>query len=270
MGSVTMTAAEILLDELRRLRTTRGLNQEEFGRLISYSGTHVSAVETGSRPPTTDYAAAIDRALQTGGIFGRLLDRLSVLDLAPPWLREWISVEEQAAALRWYEPAFVPGLLQTEGYARAILQAGGHLPPEQIDQRVRSRIDRQSILNRENPPRLVVVLDVAVLRRTVNDSRMIMREQSEHLAAAAELPHVRIHVVPEETGLYPGLQGGFILATMPDGSALGHIDNQVRSETVSGSAEIAELQRTWESIVRDALPRKLSLALIKEAALTWT
>ncbi|WFE36621.1 helix-turn-helix transcriptional regulator [Micromonospora sp. WMMD975] len=265
-----MTAAEILLDELRRSRTTRGLNQEEFGRLISYSGTHVSAVETGSRPPTTDYAAAIDRALRTGGIFGRLLDRLSVLDMAPPWLREWISVEEQATALRWYEPAFVPGLLQTEAYARAILHAGGQLTVEQMDQRVRSRIERQAILNQGNPPRLVAVLDAAVLRRTANDDRAIMREQLAHLAAAAELPHVRIHVVPEETGLYPGLQGGFILASMPDDSTLGHTDNQVRSETVSGAAEIATLERTWEIVVRDALPRKLSLALIKEAALTWT
>ncbi|MEU7753820.1 helix-turn-helix transcriptional regulator [Micromonospora sp. NPDC049171] len=265
-----MTAAEILLDELRQARTTRGMNQDDFGRFISYSGTHVSAVETGTRAPTHEYMTAVDNALKTGGLYGRLLERLSALDLAPLWLREWITYEEQATALRWYEPAFVPGLLQTEAYARATLQAGGLLTAEQIAHRVRSRLDRQGILDRDDPPHLVAVLDVAVLRRTVDDDRVMMREQLDHLAAAAELPNVRIHVVPDDTGLYPGLQGGFILASMPDGSTLGHIDNQMRSQTVSGGPEIATLRATWETILRAALPRRLSLDMIKEAAKAWT
>ncbi|MFG1841060.1 helix-turn-helix domain-containing protein [Micromonospora sp. NPDC049175] len=270
MGNVSITAAEILLDELRHARTARGMNQDEFGRFISYSGTHVSAVETGTRPPTSDYVAAIDKALKTGGIFVRLLERLTALDMAPVWLREWITFEEQAKALRWYEPAFVPGLLQTETYAQATLQAGGLLTVEQIRRRVRSRMDRQAVLTRDDPPHTVIVLDAAVLRRTVNDDRMLIREQLEHLVAVAELPHVHIHVVPDDAGLYPGLQGGFILATMPDDTVIGHTDYQVRSQTVSGAGEIATLQKTWEAVLRDALPRRPSLDLIKEAAKTWT
>ncbi|MEU8086344.1 helix-turn-helix transcriptional regulator [Micromonospora sp. NPDC049101] len=265
-----MTAAEILLDELRQARTTRGMNQDDFGKLISYSGTHVSAVEVGTRAPTSEYTAAIDNALRTGGMYGRLLERLSALDLAPLWLREWITYEEQATTLRWYEPAFVPGLLQTEAYARATLRAGGSLTAEQTAHRVRSRLDRQAILSRDNPPHLVVALDVAVLRRTVDDDRVMMREQLDHLAASAELPHVQIHVVPEDAGLYPGLQGGFILATLPDDTTCGHIDNQVRSQTVGGGPEVATLQATWETILRDALPRRHSLDIIKEAAKAWT
>lgn len=267
---MSMTAAEILLDELRQARATRGLNQDDFGRLISYSGTHVSAVETGTRPPTGDYMAAIDKALKTGGMFVRLLERLAALDMAPVWLREWIKFEEVARALRWYEPAFVPGLLQTDAYARATLQAGGLLTADQITQRVRSRMERQAILTREYPPHVMIVIDVAVLRRTVGDDRALMREQLDHLASVAELPHAHIHVVPDDAGLYPGLQGGFILATMPDDSVIGHTDFQVRSQTVSGSGEIATLQKTWEAILRDALPRRPSLDLLKETAKTWT
>ncbi|MFI5928562.1 helix-turn-helix transcriptional regulator [Micromonospora sp. NPDC051543] len=267
---MSMTAAEILLDELRHARMARGLNQDDFGRLISYSGTHVSAVETGTRPPTSDYATAIDKALTTGGMFARLVERLAALDTAPVWLREWIKFEEQARAFRWYEPAFVPGLLQTEAYARATLQASGLLTTEQISQRVRSRMERQAILTRDDPPHVMIVLDVAVLRRTVDDDRTLMREQVEHLAAVAELPHVHIHVVPDDAGLYPGLQGGFIIATMPDGSVVGHTDYQVRSQTVSGTAEIVTLQKTWEAILRDALPRRSTRDLIKETAKTWT
>ncbi|RKN50945.1 helix-turn-helix domain-containing protein [Micromonospora endolithica] len=265
-----MTAAEILFDELRYARTARGLNQDEFGRLISYSGTHVSAVETGTRPPTSDYVAAIDKALKSGGIFVRLLDRLVALDMAPVWLREWITFEKQAIALRWYEPAFVPGLLQTEAYAYATLRAGGLLTADQITQRVRSRMERQAILARDDPPDVVIVLDAAVLRRTVNDDRTLMREQLDHLASIVELSHVHIHVVPDDAGLYPGLQGGFILATLPDDTIVGHTDYQVRSQTISSSGEIATLRKTWEAVLRDALPRRPSLDLIKEAAKTWT
>ncbi len=267
---MSMSAAEILLDELRHARTSRGMNQGEFGKFIRYSGTHVSAVETGTRPPTEHYVAAVDRALRTGGMFGRLLERLAALDMAPVWLREWINFEDQAKALRWYEPAFVPGILQTETYAQATLRASGLLGAEEVSHRVRSRMDRQSILSREDPPHVVVVLDVAVLRRTVNGDRPLMREQVDHLASVAELPHVQIHIVADDAGLYPGLQGGFILATMPDETTVGHIDYQVRSQTVSGTTEIATLQKTWEAVLRDALPRRPSLSLIKEMAEKWT
>ncbi|MGW5580943.1 helix-turn-helix domain-containing protein [Micromonospora chokoriensis] len=156
---MSITAAEILLDELRHARTSRGMNQDEFGRFISYSGTPVSAVETATRPPTSEYVAAVDKALKTGGIFARLLERLTALDMAPVWLREWITFEEQAKALR---------------------------------------------------------------------------------------------------------------ATMPDDTIVGHTDYQVRSQTVSSASEIATLQKTWEAVLRDALPRRPSLDLIKEAAKTWT
>ncbi|MEH1015759.1 helix-turn-helix transcriptional regulator [Micromonospora sp. CPCC 206060] len=264
------TAAEILLEEIRQARASRGLNQEEFGRLINYSGTHVSAVETGNRPPTADYVAAIDRALRTGGMFGRLLRRLSELDAEPVWLREWITFEDQARALRWYEPAFVPGLLQTEEYARRILRVAGVFTAEQVEQRVRSRLARQAVLTRDDPPHLVVVLDEAVLRRTVDDDRELMREQLDHLATGADHPAVQVHVVPADAGLYQGLQGGIILATLPDDTVLGHIDNQVRAQIVSGSAEIVRLQHTWEAILSAALPRRPSLDLIKEAAKSWT
>ncbi|MER7166689.1 helix-turn-helix transcriptional regulator [Micromonospora sp. NPDC000207] len=267
MGNVSATA--ILIDELRRCRMTRGLNQEEFGRVISYSGTHVSAIETGTRPPTPEYVRAVDKAMSTGGLFARLLEKLPPLDRTPVWLREWIKIEEQATSLRWYEPSYVPGLLQTEAYARASLWASGMATGE-IEAGVKSRIDRQAILNRENPPKLAVVLDANVLTRTTQDSRKMMREQLDHLIAAAGLPHVQIHVVPAEAGLYPGLQGGFALATLSDGLVMGHVDGQVRSQVLSMAGDLANLEATWEFTCRSALPARQSLLLIEEVAKTWT
>ncbi|MEV4756325.1 helix-turn-helix transcriptional regulator [Micromonospora sp. NPDC049559] len=262
-------ATEYILEELRLARASRGMSQEEFGKTINYSGSHVSSVETGGRPPTEPYMIAIDDAFGTGGTYKRMLERLAHLDATPVWLREWIEFERMATLLRWYEPAFVPGLLQTEAYARATL-IGVRLTPEEVDQRVASRLGRQALLAATTPPQLVFVIDEMVLRRPIAGQPGVLAEQLEHLAKCAELPHVQVLVVPAEVGVYPGLQGGFILATQPDSSLAAHLDHQIRAQIIDQPAELASLQSTWETIRGEALPKRQSLDLIKEVAKTWT
>lgn len=269
MGSVM----DYVLMELRLLRQTLALSQEDFGRSIGYSASHVSAVETGGRPLTPDYAVAVDRAHDPAfregqdGRVGRMLRQLAKAD--PEWLREWIECEQEATLLRWYEPAWVPGLLQTEAYARATL-SHNLLYTDDIEQRVFSRLGRQAILSGDQPVQLVAVIDVMVLRRPVVGQPGVLAEQVAHLVKMAELPHVQILVVPDEAGIYPGLQGGFILATLGDGSMVTHLDHQVRAQVVNGADDLATLQRTWEAVRGEALPRRQSLDLIKKAAQTWT
>ncbi|MFG1882872.1 helix-turn-helix domain-containing protein [Micromonospora sp. NPDC049102] len=269
MGSVV----DYVIGELRFLRTALSLSQEEFGRTIGYSASHVSSVETGGRPPTIDYAMAVDRAHdplcdeKRGGRFARMLRELSKAD--PEWLSEWIQCEQEATLIRWYEPAFVPGLLQTEVYARATLPSNV-LTAEEIEQRVSSRLGRQAILTKERPAQFVAVIDVMVLRRPISGSPGIMAEQIAHLVKMAELPNVQILVVTEDAGVYPGLQGGFILATLPGGAVVAHLDHQVRAQVVNGADDLASLQRTWEAVRGEALSRRQSLELIKEAAKRWT
>ncbi|GHJ13078.1 MULTISPECIES: helix-turn-helix domain-containing protein [unclassified Micromonospora] len=267
---MTMTAAEVLLDELRHARASRGLSQDDFGKLISYSGTHVSAVETGSRPPTGDYAASIDRALKTGGMFARLLDRLSELDAAPLWLREWITFEQQARTLRWYEVAWVPGLLQTEAYARAVFGSDGRISAEEVETRVAKRLARQQILASDDPPHLVAVLDDAVLRRPVGGPA-VMREQLFHLAQLSQhRRRVRIHVVPRGVGAYAGLDGPFVVATLADLVDVGYLDNRLRGQVVERTPEVAALREQWEAILAEALTLQQSSELITEVAKSWT
>ncbi|WP_089154747.1 helix-turn-helix domain-containing protein [Micromonospora sp. NBS 11-29] len=265
-----MTGAEVLLDELRYARASRGLSQDDFGKLISYSGTHVSAVETGSRPPTGDYAAAIDRALKTGGMFVRLLDRLSDLDAAPLWLREWITYEQQARRLRWCEVAWVPGLLQTEAYARAVFGSDGRISADEVETRVAKRVARQQILAGDDPPHLVAVLDDAVLRRPVGGPA-VMREQLFHLARLNEdRRRVRIHVVPRGVGAYAGLDGPFVVATLADLIDVGYLDNRLRGQVVERAAEVAALREQWEAILAEALTLQQSTELMMEVAKSWT
>lgn len=262
-----ISPSEFLLRELRQRRMAAGLTQEALGERVHYSNTHVSAVETGTKPPKPDYLKAVDEALGTGGILRSLWEDLVKDAGAPVWLREWLEFEREAVALRWYEAAYVPGLLQTEAYAKATL-VGASLSPEEADQRVMARLGRRDVLDRASPPDLFVALDEMVLRRTCG-SKEVMFEQMEYLIACAERPRLHVHVVPESLGVYPGLAGAFIIAELPDGSRVGHVDNQLTAQIVDRPNEIASLGVTWEMLRGEALSRGQSLDLLKEAAKTW-
>ncbi|XTZ16940.1 helix-turn-helix domain-containing protein [Micromonospora echinospora] len=262
-----ISPSEFLLRELRRRRVAAGLTQDALGERVHYSNTHVSAIETGVKPPKPEYLKAVDEALETGGILLSLWEDLVKDAGAPVWLREWIEFEREAVALRWYEAAYVPGLLQAEAYARATL-ANASLQAGEADQRVVARLARQEILQRASPPDSFVALDEMVLRR-VCGSREIMFEQLEVLIAWAERPRVHLHVVPEALGVYPGLAGAFIIAELPDGGRVGHVDNQLTAHIVDRPQEIASLGVTWEMLRGEALPRAQSLDLLKEAAKRW-
>ncbi|MGC4772416.1 DUF5753 domain-containing protein [Micromonospora sp. DT44] len=186
-----------------------------------------------------------------------------------PWFRPWADLEQDAISLRSYEPLLVPGLLQTEGYARAILNTGGLVPPSEVDQIVASRIDRQAVLRRDAPPQLIAVLDEVVLRRPVGDGS-VMAGQLRHLASAAEWEHVQVRIIPAESPWHTGLAGPFVLGRLPDGTELAYLDNQLRGQIVTDPLDVANLGRRWESVTGEALPRRQSIELIREVATTWT
>lgn len=142
----------------------------------------------------------------------------------PAWFRPWADIEREAVALRAYQLAWVPGLLQTAAYARATL-AGEALTPGEVDELVSARMDRQAVLRRERPPLLIAVVDESVLRRTALDDRELMRAQCEYLARYAELPSVQIHIVPLDVGMYSGLGGPFTIAELSDGGRVAHVDS---------------------------------------------
>ncbi|MEU7753577.1 Scr1 family TA system antitoxin-like transcriptional regulator [Micromonospora sp. NPDC049171] len=186
-----------------------------------------------------------------------------------PWFRQWAELEQDATGIRWYEPLLVPGLLQTEGYARAVLGTGGLLPPSEVDLIVAGRLERQAVLGRAAPPQLVTVIDEVVLRRLVGD-RAVMSGQLAHLAAVAEWEHVQVRVIPAENPWHTGLAGPFVLGRLPDGTELAYLDNQLRGQVVTDPVDIANLGRRWESVAGEALPQRQSIELIREVATTWT
>ncbi|WP_432955808.1 helix-turn-helix domain-containing protein [Micromonospora haikouensis] len=265
-----MTAAAFLVAELRRARMRRGWSQEELAKAINYSPSLVSAVELGQQPPAPKYLELFDEALDTGGLFGRVLAELVTLDKAQVWLRGWRAILDQARALRWFDPLHVPGLFQTEAYARAVFEADDLLDAEEVQRRLDDRMESQAVLYGDRQPRVVAVVDESVLRRRVG-SRKIMCDQASHLARlATEHPGVRVHVVPCTAEEYPGLNGPFILATLSDDVELAFLGGQIGGQELDKPEDLRRLQRTWEATLGAALPPQESIDRLREVAESWS
>ncbi|MFG1950202.1 DUF5753 domain-containing protein [Micromonospora sp. NPDC048830] len=170
------------------------------------------------------------------------------------------SAEANAVALRTSQPCLVPGLLQTEEYARAVLTAQGIHTPEEVEQLAAARMARQELITGPVPKRFTAIVDEAALRRVVGD-REVQRAQLERLITLAALPHIRLHVVPAGVGAHPGLAGGFVLATLPDGDEVVYSDG-VFGQVMDRPDAVDTIRSMWDRLLGEALPEGASLELI--------
>lgn len=259
---------------LRYYRVKAGLAQTDLAARLHFSDDLVSKVEMGQRAPTVEFAAACDRVAELGaaGALTELRGQLKeVLKLRayPGWFQRWPAIEAAAAALRWFEPLLVPGLLQTEDYARALLRTRVGDTDEEIEEMVSSRLERQAILARDKPPTLWVVLDEGVLHRPVGGAE-VLHDQLLHLAEMAGRPSIVLQVVPSAIGAYEGMRGPFVLASFVGAPDVAWQDAAVFGQFIEGADDIATVVAAWDTIKAEALPRGASLEFVKEAAGRWT
>jgi transcriptional regulator with XRE-family HTH domain len=256
------TSAIILFGaELRHARTACGLTQEALGEKIAYSGSLIGMVETGRRAPTLDLAQRCDAALETGGVLTRM-QKLVAAEAYPSWFRPWVEIERTATSLRTWEPLVVPGIFQTEDYARAILRAARPIDrDDSIDQLVSARMGRQAILERDDPPRLWVVLDETVLIRPVGTAA-VMAEQLDRLIVAARDPWVTIQVMPTAAGAHPGLLGPFVVASFHDSTDVAYLDNVLAGQVVEQSEHVTQVASLYDYLRAEALSPRASVELI--------
>ena len=252
-------------DRLRTLRDARGWTQDELGTRMGYSGTHISAVETGRRSPTPHFSTSADKAFGTGDQLerqGRAARSDSLLEGFP----EFVAHEGKAAEIRLYEVGVIPGLLQTAEYA-AVLAAGavkrGAITPEQGEQRIALITERQSSLNRTPPPLVFAVIDESCLRRPIGDSS-IMDAQFARLVEFADLPNTVVQVAPFDMGTRRPFDLPVTVLTLPDRSLMSYAESAQRGHLERESAFVLPMLTAYHQLQAEALSQAESVAVISK------
>jgi transcriptional regulator with XRE-family HTH domain len=266
-----ITGVQAFAAELRAQREAAGLTQAQLAKLMGYSESVIAKLETCRTIPSPQHAAQADEALRTPGTFRRL--RQAMLNRSyESWVRALLEMEERATVLRWWEPLVVPGLLQTESYARAMIRAGrpGDSDAE-VEQMVIARISRQAIWDRKDPPppMLFAVLGEAILRQRVGDGQ-IMRDQLGHLAELAGNPRITVQVLPFGAAAHPGMLGPFLVASFDSDRDSAYLDNALDGQVTERRNQVARITLLYDSLRSVALSPGESVELImKVADETW-
>ncbi|MYW16624.1 helix-turn-helix domain-containing protein [Streptomyces sp. SID486] len=219
------TVGQVVLGKrLQELREAAGLSREEAARVLRVASATVRRMEMAEVALKIPYVQVL---LTTYGVaeeeadaFVRLAEEANqpgwwqrFHDVLPDWFSLYVSLEGAARIIRSYEPHFVPGLLQTEEYARAVLEAGtiGQTSPEAVERHVSLRMERQRLLERPDPPHLWVIMDETVFRRPVSVRPEVLRDQLDRLLAYAERDRVTLQIAEFAAGPHPGTYAPFTL-----------------------------------------------------------
>ncbi|MEU9986057.1 helix-turn-helix transcriptional regulator [Streptomyces sp. NPDC007971] len=267
--------------ELRRLRELKGMTAEEVAERLLVSQSKISRLENGRRSisqrDVRDLCGVYEVEDQ------RIVD--SLMEMARDSRQQgwwhtfgdipysvYIGLETDAESLRVYEPQLVTGLLQTRAYAEALVQ--GALPETstaEIEKRVQVRMRRQERITAENNPlRLWVVLDEAALRRVVG-SRLVMREQLEHLIEMSQLPHVTVQVLPFEVGAHPGLNGQYAILEFTDAadSSVVYLEGVTSDLYLEKAQDVQKYAVMYEHLRAQSLNVEQSRQYISDVAKTY-
>ncbi|MER6501132.1 helix-turn-helix transcriptional regulator [Streptomyces sp. NPDC001455] len=254
---------------IRSLREARGWKQEELAGEMGYSGTHVSAVETGRKMPTLRFSRSADRVFGTGDTADtferqwREIRHGSLLEGFP----QYVGHEGRAVEIRLYEIGIIPGLLQTPEYARVLANSAvrrGAISPEQATERVSFLAERQAALVRPRPPMMLVVMDESCIRRRVGGDE-VMDAQLERLAEFAEQPNTVLQVVPYDIGERRPFNLPLYMLTLSDMSVIAYAESQIRGHLERETTSVLPLLTAYHQLQAEALSQAESVSMINEA-----
>ncbi|MGP3922848.1 helix-turn-helix domain-containing protein [Streptomyces sp. 8N616] len=245
-------------------RERAGLTQEELAPLVRYSPETVASIEQGRRFPQREF---IDRAEEALDAFGTLRAAARHLARRPglaSWFRQWAGLEEEAISLCMYECRAVPGLLQSNAYARAVFHSRVPLLTDaQIDSQLTARLDRQRLLHdRPNTAFSFIVEEALILRRTGGVN--VTRELIDHLLECAELRNVEIQIMPLVREDHAGLEGPIRLLETPDHEWFGYSEGQRSGQLISDRKEVSVLHMRYAKLRSQALTPDDSVSLLKQ------
>lgn len=249
---------------LKAQRETTGLTQQELADAAIMTRSHIAHIEAGRRVPSKEDARRLDRALGTGNVLSSFLpdDDAAVAD----YFEAARLLEQQAVMIREFALSFMPGILQTERYARAVLGTSfAPVSEEERDRLVVTRLERAKVLDTPVTPVVWALLDEAVLRRAVGGAN-VMAEQIMHAVRLVEAGRVRAHVMPFALGFHPLMDGMLTLMSFEDQPPVAYGEGLHMGKVHDSPSLVQELQGRYDLALSDALPLKESLALLKATA----
>ncbi|MGW3392519.1 helix-turn-helix domain-containing protein [Streptomyces hydrogenans] len=249
---------------LKEQRLAAGLTQQELADMAVMTRSHIAHIEAGRRIPSKEDARRLDRALGTGNVLSSFLpdDGAAVAD----YFESARLLEQQAVMIREFALSFIPGILQTERYARAVL--GTSFPPvseEECDRLVVTRLERAKVLDDPVLPVVWALLDETVLRRMVGGPA-VMEEQIAHIVRLVEAERVRVHVLPFTLGFHPLMDGMLTLMSFEDQPPVAYGEGLRMGKVHDSPSMVQELQGRYDLALSDALPLRESLALLRATA----
>ncbi|QLE74774.1 helix-turn-helix domain-containing protein [Streptomyces rectiverticillatus] len=266
----------VLGKRLHDLREKAGLSYEQAGRALDVTHATVRRMEKAEVGLKLPY---VEKLLRVYGVsdaeevegflaLAREANRPGwwhrFRDVLPEWFSAFVSLEGEANLIRAYEPHYVPGLLQTERYARAVLRAGmPHAPEADVERAVAVRRERQSLLTREGAPLLWAVIDETVLRRPIGGPD-IMREQVARLAEATAMPNVRLQIMPFAAGPHPAMYGPFHIFRfpLPELPDIAYAENLVGASYFDQRDDVSAFLEALDRMCAQAAPAHTTEAIL--------
>lgn len=243
------------------MRDDAHISLRALAEQVGYPHSYLSRVERGEQLPSEALAKALDTCFDSHDLFLDLLEMAQDASI-PDYGRLIVGGEEKATRIQVFTSSLIPGLLQTEDYARALFRTS--LPgesAEKLSEHVETRMRRKRIFTKDEPPFFWAIVDEASLKRPMGGARC-MRQQLAQVAEMAEAPHVTVQVLPFAQGEHPMLGGSLSLLTLQNGTTIGYVESFASGESVESPRRILQLVQRFDVARSLALSEKESLALI--------
>ncbi|WP_326810963.1 helix-turn-helix domain-containing protein [Streptomyces scopuliridis] len=258
------SAMKMLGAQVATFRRAAGYTQRSLGERVVADEETIASIEQGRRPLKADLAETLDELLDTKGALSVGVANMPEIDQFPLWAEQYVDHEREAISLSSYENQVVPGLLQTEPYARAVFST--RVPAfdeDEIETKTAARIERQEIMHRKVPPTLSFVVWEPVLKSPLG-GRKVYIDQLVHLRKCAELPGLTLQFLALDRAAHAGISGPFYLMETPDHQHLAYAESQQGSHWVSDPDKVSIMARKYAMLRSQALTPEESRDLLDE------
>ncbi|MEU5714446.1 helix-turn-helix transcriptional regulator [Streptomyces sp. NPDC020403] len=259
-----VTSWHLIGAQLAAFRRAAGLTQTALADRFCVGEDTIASIEQGRRPLQADFATQLDELLETKGVLKVAVAKVPQKERFPAFVQDFVEYEQEAVTLLWYENQVVPGLLQTEEYARFLFSC--LYPPLEEEQReewVAARLGRQRLLERKPRPMLHFLLEESILRGEIGGPAL-RRDQIRHLQQCMELPHLGLQIMPMRLPKHAGLAGPMVLLETPDHDHLAYVEGQLTSFLHDDPDDVSVLQQKYGMLRSQALSVASSACLLAD------